>query len=108
MDLKAYYKKIRAMERSLPTPSVFIASLGTPDGGTAGVVTEVPAAIGARMMVDGIARVATDEEIARFQKQNEAGRQAAEQIAAASKLQLVVVPASTANSLKVSGERRER
>jgi len=107
MDLKAYYKKIRDMERSLPAPSVIIASLGTPDGGAAGVVTEVPTAIGARMMIDGIARVATDEEIGRFHKENEAGRQAAEQSAAASRLQVVVVPA-TANSLKAPGERRER
>ena len=103
MDLKAYYKKIRDMERDLPTPSVVIASLGTPDGGMAGVVTEVPTAIGARMMIDGIARIATGDEIARFHKKNEEARQAAEQMAAASKLQFVVVP-----STAISGERRER
>jgi len=99
MDLRAYYRNIRETERSLPSPQVVIVSLSTPDGGKAGIVTETPTAIAARMIIDGIARQASDDERERFQKQNEAAKQAADEAAAISKLQVVVLPSGSVRTI---------
>lgn len=93
MDLRAYYKKVREVEASMPTPQVVMVSLATPDGGKAGVVTEVPTPIAARMAAEGSARQATEAEAASYHQQHAAARQAAEEAVQASKLQVVVVPA---------------
>ena len=94
MDLRAYYKKVRETEATMPSPHAIIVSLATPDGGKAGVVTEVPTLIGARMVVAGSARLATESETAAFQAQQAAARQAAEKAAAVSRLHVVVLPSS--------------
>jgi hypothetical protein len=94
MDLRAYYRKVRETEAAMPSPHVVVVSMTTPDGGKAGVVTEVPSPIAARMVVEGSARLATEAETASFYGQHAAARQAAEDAAAASRLQVVVVPAS--------------
>lgn len=95
MDLRAYYQKVRETEATLPTPHVVLVSMATPDGGKAGVITEVPTPIAARMVVEGSARPATEAEAAGFRAQHAAARQAAEEAAQAAKLQVIVVPAST-------------
>ena len=95
MDLRAYYKKLRETEASLPSPHVVLASLTTPDGGKPGVITEVPTAVAARMIIESSARVATDDERSAFREQNENAKQLADEIAAANKLQVVVVPAGS-------------
>ena len=69
MDLKAYYQRIRELERGFGPEAVVLVSLDTPDGGKAGVVTEAPAHVAARMIVGGRARVATAAESAAFRKQ---------------------------------------
>jgi hypothetical protein len=94
MDLRLYYRKVREMEATMPTPQVVVASLGTPDGGKPGVITEVPTPIAARMVVDRSARVATDAEAEMFRAQHAASRKAAEDEAAAARLHVVVVPAN--------------
>ena len=97
MDLRAYYKSIRETEAAMPAPQVVIVSLATPDGGKAGITTEVPTPIAARMVVEGRARRATDAEAADFHHQQSAARQAAEEAAQAAKVQIVVVPANSTN-----------
>jgi hypothetical protein len=95
MDLRAYYGKVREIEATLPSPQVVVVSLKTPDGGKPGTLTEVPTPIAARMIVEGSARQATETEAAGFHGQHEAARLAAEDAARVSKLQVVVVPASS-------------
>ena len=95
MDLRAFYKKVRETEAALPSPQVVVVSLATADGGKPGVVTEVPTPIGARMLVEGSARVASEAEAASFREQHATARRAAEDAAQAGKLQVVVVPANT-------------
>ena len=56
MDLKLYYQKIRDLERDLKADYAVVVSLETPDGGKAGVRTEVPARTAAKMIVEGRAR----------------------------------------------------
>jgi len=94
MDLRAFYQKVRETETAMPSPQVVLVSLATPDGGKTGVVTEVPTLIAARMVVEGAARLATDVEIQTFREHETTVRQALEDAAAASKVQVVVVPAS--------------
>jgi len=91
MDLKAYYQKLRTMEGSLTGPEVTVVSLATPDGGRAGVFTEAPRAIAAKMIVEGSARLATDEEAEGFRAQASETRRLAEQAAVASRIQVTVV-----------------
>jgi hypothetical protein len=98
MDLRAYYSKLREIEAAMPTPQVVVVSLATPDGGKPGVITEVPTPIAARMVVEGNARQATDAEASAFHAQHAAARQVAEDAAVAQKLQVVVVPASSASA----------
>jgi hypothetical protein len=108
MDLRAYYRKVRDTETTMPSPHVVMVSLATPDGGKPGVVTEVPTPIAARMVVEGSARQATEAEAVDFREQHDAARQAAENAAQATKLQVVVVPAHTASAKPpVSGGREK-
>jgi hypothetical protein len=91
MDLKAYYQKLRTVEGSLKEPEVTVVSLATPDGGKAGVLTEAPRAIAAKMIVEGSARLAADEETEKFRAQAAETRRVAEQAAVASRIQVTVV-----------------
>jgi len=94
MDLKEYYQKLRQAEGSLPEQDAVIVSLKTPDGGRAGVMTEAPRAIAAKLMLEGGARLATEEETEQFREQNSERRLLAEQAAAASRIQVTVVAGS--------------
>jgi hypothetical protein len=94
MDLRAYYQKVRETEAGMTSPEVVLFSLATPDGGKPGVVTEVPTPIAARIVVEGAARPATEAEIRSFRERQAAAKQAADDAATASKVQVVVVPAS--------------
>lgn len=71
MDLRAYYRKLRSIEAELHEDSVVIISRETPDGGRAGVKNDVPRALGARLMVDEKADLATPEEAAEFRAEVE-------------------------------------
>ncbi len=62
MDLKVFFQKIRETEDSIAEPAVVTVSLSTPDGGKAGVFTEVPRLVAARAIVENRARLATEEE----------------------------------------------
>jgi hypothetical protein len=94
MDLRAYYQKVREKEAGMTSPYVVMVSLATPDGGKTGVVTEAPTPIAARMLVEGTARQATDAEIQSFREKQRTAKQAADDAATASKVQVVVVPAT--------------
>jgi hypothetical protein len=95
MDLRAYYQKVRETEAGMKSPHVVIVSLATPDGGKPGVVTEVPTPIGARMVVEGAARQATQDEIHSFRDQQTTAKEAADHAAVANKVQVVVVPSAS-------------
>ena len=72
MDLRAYYRKLRGIEAELREDFVVIISRETPDGGRAGVRSDVPRALAARLMVDEKADLATPEEAAEFRAAVEA------------------------------------
>ncbi len=107
MDLKIYYHKIRQVEATLKEPHVVVVSLETPDGGRAGVRTEVTRSIAARMVVEGRARLATAEEASEMREHVAEAKRAADQAAAATRVQLTVVSDSDLRALK-GGQRTSK
>jgi hypothetical protein len=106
MDIRAYYEKIRETAAGLPEPCVVVSEV-TPDGGKAGVRVEVPRAVGARMIVDRRARAATAEEAREFQDEKVEAKRAADQQAAASRMQVTVIPSSELRNLRGPNKGRE-
>lgn len=66
MDLRVYYQKLRKIEEELTEPFVVIVSRETPDGGKAGVKTDVPRNVAAKMIAEERAELASKEESAQF------------------------------------------
>jgi hypothetical protein len=66
MDVRIYFQKIRRIEAGIALPHTVVVSLDTPDGGKAGVMTEVSRATAAQLVVDGKARLGTEEETSEF------------------------------------------
>jgi hypothetical protein len=95
MDLKTYYHHIRERAAELPDEFVVVASLATPDGGRAGVMTEVTRQQAAKLIVERRARLATDEETNEFLQDKQERHKTAEEQAAASRLHLTVVSDKT-------------
>lgn len=100
MDLKVYYRKVRQLEAGLTDADVVVVSHETPDGGRAGVRSEVSRRTAAQMVVSGRARLATAEETAEFREQQTAARQAIEQQTASRRVQFAVVSEADLRSLK--------
>ncbi len=92
MDLRAYYEKVRAAAGTIAGVDAVMVSVATPEGGKAGVKTEVPREIAARLMADGRARVATDEEAEEFHNVNVLAKAKHEQDEAARRIQVMVIP----------------
>ncbi len=100
MDLKVYYQKIRDLEQDLKAAYAVVVSLETPDGGTPGVSTEVPARTAAKMIVEGRARPASSEEYREFQEQKAEAKRVADHVEASKRMQVTVVSESDLRALK--------
>ena len=94
MDLRAYYKNVRAIESTLPSPFVVVVSLETTDGGKPGVFSEVATLTAAKQIAEGRARAATPKEVKEFHLLNEEKKMAAERALALGRMQFVVLPPS--------------
>jgi hypothetical protein len=103
MNLKVYFQKVREIEMNLLEPSVVMVSHESPDGGKAGVRTEVPREIAAKMIVEGRARVASAEEASEFHHVKSEAKRLADQEAAANRMQVTVVPADFRNLRDMRG-----
>lgn len=88
MDLRQFYRKIREIESSIPDKYPFVSSLATDDGGKEGVLAEVPRYQAARMIVEGKARLATEEEKKQYLENLAAAQRAAEEWEAAKRTPL--------------------
>ena len=73
-----------------------LVSLPTSEGGKAGVFTEAPRTIAAKLIAEGRARVAMPAEAREFRDGLRAGQEQFQQEEAARRVQVVVVPASQA------------
>jgi len=66
MDLRAYYQKIRRIEAGIVEEDVVVVSRETSDGGRAGVLTDVPRSVAARLIADEKVELASAEAAAEF------------------------------------------
>src|SRR5580658_4783988 len=93
MDLRSYYKRVREAEATLTEEHLVMVSLETSEGGKAGVRTETPRSIAAKLVAEERARVATAEEASEFHEANRCAREAHEEAEAAKRIQVMVIPA---------------
>jgi hypothetical protein len=102
MDLKGYYRNIRELSARIEEDYPVLVSLGTPDGGKAGVYMEASRALAAKLMVEGRARLATADEASAYREAQAEAKRLAEQAAAASRMQLTVLTTADLNRLRGS------
>jgi hypothetical protein len=91
MDLRQYFQRIREVEAGINEPHTFVKSLNTPDGGRAGLITEVSRSLAAKLIVEGRAVLASQDETETFEKQQASERAAAHRVEASRQLQVVFV-----------------
>jgi hypothetical protein len=92
MDLRAYYQKINDTAALLTGESLVVVSVATPEGGKEGVRTEAPRMVAAKLLVEGRARMATEEETLEFQIANCEAREKFDREEAARRVQVMVIP----------------
>jgi len=107
MDLKGYYKKLRETEATISAEHVVLVSLPTPEGGKAGQLTEATRAVAARLITEGRARLASDEEAAAFREEMREACERHERQEAARRMQVVVLPAEAATGSRPEKKRKE-
>ena len=100
MDLKTYYQRIREFAAGISGKSAVIVSLATPEGGRAGLLTEVPKEVAARMLADGMAVLAGEEETVRFHQEAQVRREDEERRRAAARIQVNVITEEQARALR--------
>jgi len=106
MDLKIYYDKIRDVEKQILNEIAVVVSNETADGGKAGTKTEVPRRLAARLIVDGLARLATPAEAAAFRTALEEAQKLAEDVAAAARVQIAVLSSADMERLKGASQKK--
>lgn len=99
MDLKTYYQRIREVAATIASESVVLVSRATPGGGRAGCLTEVPREVAARMLVEGVADLATEAEAARFTQETRNLQAEEESRRAAARIQVSVISEKQARAL---------
>ena len=92
MDLRIYYQQLRQVEATVPTDPVLVCSLATSDGGKAGVISEVRRGVAAQLLLQGRARLASDDESVEFRADGLARLERAERDSAVKRIQVTVVP----------------
>jgi hypothetical protein len=100
MDIRAFYQKARQVAETIAEAYAVVISLPTPDGGREGVASEVARALAALLVVEGKARLATAEEAQEFRTRAAEAKVAADQAAAASKVQITVLSEADFRALK--------
>jgi hypothetical protein len=88
MDLRQFFRKIRDVEAGIAEQFPLVASLETGDGGKSGVLSEVPRYQAARMIVEGKARLASEEEKQIYIEQEAAARKHFDELEAAKRAHL--------------------
>jgi hypothetical protein len=104
MDLQVYYQKIREMETKVADEFPLVVSMETTDGGKVGTKTEVPRRLAAKMLVEGMARLATKEEAKAHREGLAEAKRAVDREAAAARVKLTVLSATDLERLR--GEAR--
>jgi hypothetical protein len=100
VNLRDYYQQLRQMADSIAEDHVVVISNATPDGGKAGVSTEVSRATAAKLVVESKAKLATAEEGEAYRAGLREAKLKADQDAAAARLQVTVISDSELRGLR--------
>jgi antirestriction protein ArdC len=100
MDLQVYYQKIRELESKITDEFPLVVSLETSDGGKGGARTEVTRRLAAKLLVEGLARLASKEEVKVYREALAEAKRAADRAAAAARLQLTVLSTTELDRLR--------
>jgi hypothetical protein len=100
MDLQVYYRSIREMESKLADEFPLLVSVETQDGGKVGTKTEVPRRLAAKLLIEGQARLATEEEVKGHREGLAEAKRVAERAAAAARLQVTVLSTTELDKLR--------
>lgn len=95
-----YFRKLEETERELARPHVFVVSEPTPDGGKAGVISEVSRSIAAKLIAEGRARLATDSQEQDYRAAKERARAAIEQERLANRVHVTVLSENELRSIR--------
>lgn len=91
MDVKQYYRKLREIEATINEQYPLVVSVETSDGGKAGVISEVPRAVAAKMVVEGSAALANSQQKEIYQQEQIAARKAARKAELARRVQVAII-----------------
>jgi len=91
MDLRQFFKKTREVEISILEQFPVVTSLETGDGGRPGVLSEVPRYQAARMIVEGKARLASEDEKQTYVEERAASQKRLDELEAARRSTVVLV-----------------
>jgi hypothetical protein len=100
MDLQVYYQKIREMEAKMADEFPLVVSVETADGGKSGTKTEVPRRLAAKMLVEGLVRLAGKDEVKAHREALAEAMRSAERAAAAGRVQLTVLSTTELDRLR--------
>jgi len=105
MDLKKYYRKIREIESAIEDVYPIVKSLATEAGGLRGKLTETTKLVAARMIVDGIAELASRDEADEFRRSAEEARKREEERRRGEQVQFHVLSESDLKAMLKTGPR---
>ena len=91
MDLRQYFQKIRTVEATIPGDHAVVVSLETSDGGREGQLSEVTRAIAAKLIAQGKARLADEDEAEDFKSSIVEAKRAADEASMKEHVQLSVL-----------------
>lgn len=94
MDLRQYFRKIDEVKAQLTEEYPVVVSLETTDGGKAGLISEVSRANAARMIVEGRAVIASEEQKLQFMDQQASAKKAAHAAELAKRVQVAILSES--------------
>ena len=100
MDLQMYYQKIREAETKIVDEFPLVVSVETADGGKSGAKTEVARRLAAKLLVEGMVRLASKDEVKAYREAIGEARRVAERAVAAARLQLTVLSTTELDRLR--------
>ncbi len=107
MDLKLYFHKVRTIEAAIAGEHAVVMSVETSDGGRPGQMSEVSRAVAAKLIAQGRARLASEEEIREFAAAAEKGRRAVEERSMKDRIQVSLMQAADLKLLRNAIKRED-
>ena len=107
MDIRGYYRKIKSAIEGFAESFVVVVSHETPDGGKAGVMTEVARELAAKLLVEGKARVATKQESEKYYSEQRTAHEKAKAEQASSQRAYTILADQSIEALRSVLKRKE-